>query len=127
LEPNEQSVSYLDTPHNPTALRFRWSVGWEKGAVFVSSNANFQSGYTDPVSTPSRHVASWTTLDLVLGYRIGVLDRKVGGDTSITLNGFNVFNKQPPFLNNNVGSVGYDPENADLLGRRLSLRIAHEW
>jgi len=39
----------------------------------------------------------------------------------------NVFNKQPPFLNNDVGAVAYDPENADLLGRRVSLNLRHEW
>jgi len=58
---------------------------------------------------------------------VGLLGNVIGGDTTISLRGFNVFNKQPPFLNNDVGAVGYDPENADLLGRRVSLKIEHEW
>jgi len=55
------------------------------------------------------------------------LDALVRGAATISLRDFNVFNKQPPFLNDDVGSVGYDPENADLLGRRLSLKIELEW
>jgi hypothetical protein len=35
----------------------------------------------------------------------------------------NVFNEQPPFLNNGVSFVGYDPESADLLGRRVSSKM----
>ena len=55
------------------------------------------------------------------------MDALVGDRTTIHLRGANVFNKQPPFLNNDVGAVAYDPENADLLGRRVSLNLRHEW
>jgi outer membrane receptor protein involved in Fe transport len=62
-----------------------------------------------------------------VGYRFRLLDKTIGGNTTLSLRGLNVFNQQPPFLDNAIGAVGYDPENADLLGRRVSLSIEHEW
>jgi outer membrane receptor protein involved in Fe transport len=67
------------------------------------------------------------TWDLVVGYKASSLDELIGGTTTISLRGLNVLNRQPPFLNNSLSFTGYDPENGDLLGRRVSLRLEHEW
>jgi hypothetical protein len=125
--PDGELVSYRNTPHNPVALRLRSVLGWQNQQSFASAAVNLTGSYKDNVSTPNRPVSAWTTWDLVLGYKWTVLDADFGGDTTLSLRGFNVFNKQPPFLINDVGIVGFDPENANLLGRRVSLMITYEW
>jgi len=125
--PGDDFVSYRNTPHYPTALRLRSVFRWENQWLSVSPALNLQSSYTDTISVPNRPVGAWTTWDLVVAYKASQLDDLIGGNTTVSLRGLNVFNKQPPFLNNNVSFVGFDPENADLLGRRVSLRLEHEW
>lgn len=125
--PGGPLISYRNTPHYPTAFRLRSVLGWERGRFFASPALNFQGRYFDNVSTPNRPIHSWSTIDLVVGYRLEPLSKVMKGDTTLSLRAFNVFNKQPPFVNNGYDLVGYDPENADLLGRRLSLKIEYEW
>jgi len=125
--PGGELISYRNTPHNPTAVRLRGVFGWRNQRFSVSPAVNLQGSYEDNVDTPNRPVGPWMTWDLVLGYKLRLLDKAIGGDSTISLRGFNVFNRQPPFLNNDVGAIGYDPENADLLGRRVSLKIEHQW
>jgi iron complex outermembrane receptor protein len=125
--PGSDFISSRNTAHNPTALRFRTVFRWEDRLISVSPAVNFTGSYTDTDSVPSRPVGAWTTWDLVVGYKAGPLDAIIGGRSTVSLRGFNVFNKQPPFLNNSYSFLGYDPENADLLGRRVSLRLEHEW
>jgi len=120
-------VEYRNTPHNPTALRLRGLFNWENRGLSVSPAINFQSSYTDMDSIPRRPVSSWMTWDLVLGYKARPLQLLRAEKTTLSLRGFNVFNKQPPFLNNSVSTIGYDPENGNLLGRRVSLAIEHKW
>jgi hypothetical protein len=127
LPSNNAMISYRNTPHNPMALRLRGLAQWEVRQSFASAAINFSSSYRDNITVPTRPVSSWTTFDLVLGYELGFLNASIGGETTISLRGLNIFNKQPPFLINDVGLVGFDPENADLLGRRLSLVLMHEW
>jgi iron complex outermembrane receptor protein len=120
-------VEYRNTPHNPTALRLRGLFNWERRGFSVSPAINFQSSYTDIDSIPSRPVSSWMTWDLVLGYEARPLELLWGGETRLSVRGYNVFNQQPPFLNNSVSTIGYDAENGNLLGRRVSLAIEHKW
>jgi outer membrane receptor protein involved in Fe transport len=127
LAPGDDFISFRNTPHNPTALRLRGVFRWENQRVSVSPAVNLQGSYTDTISNPNRPVGSWMTWDLVVGYKARSLDELIGGTTTISLRGLNVFNRQPPFLNNNLSFTGYDAENGDLLGRRVSLRLEHEW
>jgi hypothetical protein len=56
----------------------------------------------------------------------GVLSKLGVDHVTIDLNTQNLFDKRPPFVNNALG-VGYDPENADLLGRFISVGIRKDW
>jgi outer membrane receptor protein involved in Fe transport len=49
------------------------------------------------------------------------------GNTQFALNAQNLFNVNPPFLNNNAVGIGYDQENADLYGRMVSFEIRKRW
>jgi len=125
--PGAHLVEYRNTDHNPPALRLRASFSWGHRGFSVSPTINFQRGYTDIDSSPHRAVSSWMTWDLVLGYNLRRFDSVLSGDTTVALRGQNVFNKLPPSLNNILSAVGYDPENGDLLGRRVSVAVQHRW
>ena len=43
------------------------------------------------------------------------------------MNARNVFNIDPPFLNNQITYIGYDQENANPYGRQLSLELRKTW
>ena len=73
-----------------------------------------------------RTVDSWTTVDLNLSYSFDALENPALRGTQVFLTSQNLFNKDAPFYNN-PGGVGYDPDNADVLGRRVSLFLRKEW
>lgn len=119
-------LDLVDTATNPIDLRLRSSVSWHSRGFGATAFVNYADSYTDPVSRPNRKINSWTTLDLQLSYdtkdRAGAwLD-----DFSVALNVQNLFDEDPPFLDNPAG-VGYDQENADLVGRLVSLQVRKSW
>jgi outer membrane receptor protein involved in Fe transport len=120
-------VELRDTAHNPVALRARGSIGWERQDVWASLAANYQghSMNTDIAAQP--RIGSWTTWDLVVGYRIWGSEPTAGREAQIVLSGQNVLNQHPPSLDNPVERVSYDEENGDLLGRRVSLALKVRW
>lgn len=111
-------IDLVDTANNPIDLRLRGMVGWRRENLSTSLAINYADDYHDPAF--DRNVSSWTTVDVSLAYEFeepGVEAR---------LNVRNLFNEDPPFLNNPIG-VGYDPENADAMGRFISLQLTKTW
>lgn len=117
-------VDVVDTASNPVDLRMRAALSVRRGdwngAVFV----NYTDDYVDTNSNPDRRVDSWTTVDLSLGYAFPDASTLRGVEARMSVR--NAFNEEPPFLNNPIG-VGYDPENADPIGRFVSLEISKAW
>jgi iron complex outermembrane receptor protein len=111
-------LDLLDTQNNPLRLHLRGSLSWQRGALGATAALNHDGGYRDIASEPRRSVSALTTLDLQL--------RHEHEDMRISLSAQNVFDSDPPFLNNALG-IGYDAENADLLGRVLSLEVLKAW
>ena len=70
-----------------------------------------------------RPVDAFTTIDFQVGYRTGQIGGWLG-DTEISLNVINVFNKPPPFIDR---SLGYDFQNADPIGRVVGLYTQKSW
>jgi iron complex outermembrane recepter protein len=117
----------LNTQNNPINVRVRTSLSWSGGRLGSTFTVNYSNSYRDTASVPNRPVAPWTTLDAQIRYRLGNgtggwLDR-----TRLELNALNVFNRDPPFLNNALAGLGYDQENADPYGRVVSLWIRKQW
>lgn len=124
--PNTPLVSLLDTENEPINLRMRASTGWELGGFAASAAANFTNGYWNTGSTPEQRVDSWTTIDVQLRYDFSDDQAWLHG-TRLELNARNVFNVDPPFLNNQITAIGYDQENANPYGRQLSLELRKNW
>jgi iron complex outermembrane recepter protein len=123
---NEPLENFVSTPHYPVNLRFRTSAGWHRGGTEVSMSVNYQNNYIDTLSVPRRNIASWTTADLRAAYSFGASDQHWLGDTTISLGVNNLFDAEPPFVNNSLG-IGYDQENGDLTGRIASVTIRKKW
>jgi iron complex outermembrane receptor protein len=125
--PDAQLTSLLSTENEPINLRMRASAGWEFAGFGAQVAANFANSYRDIASTPPRGIASWTTIDVQLHYDILEEFSPWLRDTRIELNARNVFNVDPPFLNNQIVGIGYDQENANPYGRVLSLGFRKSW
>jgi len=119
-------LSILDTPFNPTDLKFRAAFGWTRGGLGASVAAKYVDSYRDDIGLVSRTIGSWTTVDVHLLYAFA--DHARGWANGLTLAGsvLNAFDENPPFFNNSSG-VGYDPTNADILGRTVSVQLRKSW
>ncbi len=115
----------LDTQTNPHDLRLRGSVTWEYRGFSATGATNYSDDYSDVASVPNRRVDSWTTYDLQVRYGWNAKRGRLS-NTSISLSVENVFDNDPPFLNNLIG-IGYDQENADLDGRFVRLYAKKAW
>jgi iron complex outermembrane receptor protein len=111
-------IENVDTQHQPLDFRAVGTVEWRRGAFAVAGTLNYSDGYHDQLSVPNRLVDSWATFDVVLSHAFEL--------ASVMLVAENLLDEDPPFFNNPIG-MGYDPENADLKGRRLSLVIQKSW
>jgi outer membrane receptor protein involved in Fe transport len=124
--PGVPAVDRVSTPSYPVDLRLRGSVGWQRGGLDIVAYVNYADHYRDTVSIPERRVRSWTTLDTTVTYKLSAGLGGRLGETSLSLAAMNLFDRDPPFLNNLVG-VGYDQENADIMGRIVSFTIRQKW
>jgi iron complex outermembrane receptor protein len=125
--PDAPLSSLLSTENEPINLRMRASAGWQFAGFGALVAANFANGYHDVASTPPRRIDSWTTIDVQLRYDIPDDANRWLRATRIELNAHNVFNQDPPFLNNQIVGIGYDQENANPYGRVLSLELRKNW
>jgi iron complex outermembrane recepter protein len=116
----------VSTQNYPIDLKLRGALGWRRGGWGIDAFVNFSDHYRDTASTPERSVDHLTTIDLNVAYTVSGDGGAWLGNTTLALSGENLLNRDPPFLNNAVG-VGYDEENADIIGRFVSFTIRRSW
>ncbi len=117
-------LDLLDTQNNPLDLHVRSSLSWSRLGLGSTLTLNYADSYRDVASDPNRRVGSWATFDWRLGYEWDEEGWLRGSAVSISVQ--NLFDWDPPFLNNAVG-IGYDQENADLIGRFIRLHFRKSW
>ncbi|SFI51975.1 TonB-dependent receptor [Caulobacter sp. UNC279MFTsu5.1] len=105
----------------PADLRARVSATWTHDAFSVTTGLNHLG---DTYAETGRRVQPWTTLDLQLHWQPERLAGVRG--LSWSLNVQNLFDTAPPFYDNPLG-MGYDPTNADPLGRMVTLQLTKAW
>lgn len=125
LSRSAPGLDLLDTQNNPLDLRLRGNLSWSHLGMGATLAVNYAGSYRDVASQPERRVGSWTTYDLQLRYD---WDQQSGwlSDSAVSLTIQNLFDKDPPFLNNQLG-IGYDQENADPAGRFIRLYFKKSW
>lgn len=104
----------------PADLRARVSATWTHGPVSVTGAVNHVG---DSYAETGRRIHPWTTFDLQGRWQGKVMAAE---GLSLTLNVQNLFDKDPPFYDNPL-AIGYDPANADPLGRMVSLQLTKAW
>ncbi len=119
----------VDTVGNSPSLRLVGKLSWSLRGWTVQSTVNYTGVYRDPGSVPVRKVDSWTTVDVNIGYQV---DGGSGwlANTQFNLGINNALDQRPPFVNQfdlPSGTMGYDPANASVLGRQVSLLFEKRW
>jgi outer membrane receptor protein involved in Fe transport len=124
--PAARAVDVVDTVSNPVDLRARLGAAWRTDHITLSGFVNYTDGFRDNLSAPQRDVDAWTTVDLHASLRLGAREDEHGeheAGPELSLSVINLFDEEPPFVNNSAG-VGYDPANADPLGRFVAFEIS---
>ena len=124
---NLSLVNAVSTQNHPLNLKVRGSVRWRLGAFDVSGYVNYFNHYTDETILPARHVSSWSTVDLHAAYTLRPDARGWLSETTFALGADNLFDRDPPFLNNGLAGIGYDQENGDLTGRMVNFTVRTKW
>lgn len=122
--PQSRPQERVSTQNYPVDLRLRGVFEWQRGPIGAGALVSFFDGYRDIAG--QQRVSSWTTLDLNFSYSLDHSSVTPLSDTTFSLGVENVFNTDPPFLNNPVG-IGYDQENGELTGRFIRLSVRKNW
>jgi iron complex outermembrane recepter protein len=125
--PTSPITSLLSQAHYPIAFRAKATTGWETHSFWSQAVMNYQGGYEDTDSVPNRPISPWSTWDVSAGYQLSDSAPWFSGQIQLIASALNVFNHDPPFLNNTIARLGYDQENGDLMGRRMSIQIQAKW
>ncbi len=128
ITPDAPTVDIVGTIGAPVRSRVRGSVIWARDELTLGGFINRTAGYENNAVAPAQKVASWTTVDLTIGYdfgdRSGLLNR-----VRVQLAATNVFDRPPPYVqfSNGLFGLGYNPEASDPLGRVVSLQLVKNW
>ncbi|WP_269714830.1 TonB-dependent receptor [Caulobacter sp. NIBR2454] len=114
-------VELADTAEFPVDWRARGSLNWSRGPWAASTTIS----YVDDYGAGSTRVGSWTTVDVQARWQAPDTSGALTG-VAIAVSAQNLFDRDPPFYNAPQG-VGYDPANADPLGRFISAQITKRW
>jgi outer membrane receptor protein involved in Fe transport len=129
ITPTAPVFDLVDAVGNPPSLRLVGSLSWSRRGWTVQSTVNYTGAYRDPGSVTLRSVDSWTTVDVNIGYRVdGGSSWLANTQSNLGIN--NALDQRPPFVNQfdlTSGTLGYDPANASLLGRQVSLQVVKRW
>jgi iron complex outermembrane receptor protein len=122
------NTDILNTVGNPLALRLRATAEWSRyqpsePGLGLNMAINYTNGYDNPSSSLVPKVPSWTTADFQLRYRTSKGDGFLA-DMEFALTTVNVFNRNPPFVDN---QFGFDASNAQPLGRVISVFARKRW
>jgi iron complex outermembrane recepter protein len=117
----------LNTLNNPLRLRARAELGWAWDSVAsVTAFVNHTNAYTNTTVASRPTVAAQNTVDL--SARLSLARWLPGGwakDLSLTMSVVNVADEDPPYVQN--GTLAFDPQNASVIGRLVSVALNAKW
>jgi iron complex outermembrane receptor protein len=121
-------LSILDTVGNPQSLRVRATADWyqrafDRDGFGASLSVDHFGAYDDVQTVLPGSVSALTTVDLRASYRTASGNYPFD-DVEFSLNGSNILNKAPPFVDR---SAGYDQINALPYGRVISFSVQKRW
>ena len=119
-------IDVLSTLENPVNFRGRVTAGLDRGGWSLNGAVNYVNHYSDPTGLVPVSIASWTTVDLQMGYRVSRGHLPWSG-LQVALSCTNCLNRAPPPVRITSYLFGYDPTNASPMGRFLSLTVRKQW
>lgn len=133
---NAREIDTADTLYNPPSWRARGFVSWQSRGWGANLFVNHVDAYVDNrVSTPpaQSRIDSLTTLDARLAYDFS--SRFNSGFLSgftVALSAQNLLDEDPPRVmvalpDGTAFDLGFDPTNADPLGRLIALEFTKTW
>jgi outer membrane receptor protein involved in Fe transport len=119
--------SILNTPYDPIDLHLRGKWIMSRGNVRLGLFLNYVNSYMDNRGVVTVPLASWTTFDMSLNYKLPWASGLLTG-TNLSLNIKNITNVNPPYVPaDSIYPINYDGTNANPLGRFVSLQIDKKW
>ena len=122
LTPTSAAKDLQGLAGNPARLRARASGAWGHGPYGATLSVNYLSAEKAANGTA---IESWTTADLQLRWSPQTSSGPLAG-LVLSANLQNIFDNDPPFYDGPQG-IGYDPANADAMGRVVSLQLTKRW
>lgn len=128
-------VTLLDTVGNPVSLKGSAYAGLRRGGFSSQINVQYIDSYTNTTVAPEQPIDSWTTVDLSLRYAFGENRDDLLGGAALSLSVQNLFDTDPPFVERQAifgfdglaRSVGFDPVNANPLGRFITIGLTKQF
>lgn len=127
LTATSPKVNVAGTFGNPNELRLRGKTSWSRGGFTLGTFINYTGAYSNQTVTPATRVKAWATVDARVGYRFADAAPLKGAEISLSL--INLFDRDPPFTVTHYydKTVGYDPEQANPIGRTIAVEVTTKW
>lgn len=124
LTPQAPKNDVLDTLFHPVGLKVRAHASYSNGPLRMFLFINHIDEYIDNSTDPVGAVSSWTTTDLTISYEL----ESIADGLNLSLSARNLFDEDPPFIGTGPGrGTGFDPTNANPLGRFVSFDVRANW
>ncbi|MEM9617955.1 MAG: TonB-dependent receptor [Pseudomonadota bacterium] len=121
--PGQETIDVLDTLYNPADFNFRANVGYSTGPIAANVFVNFTDGYRFTADPGSQPVDSITTVDFSFVYDFGEKSSVFLDELSLGFFVTNIFDEDPPFVDDIRSGVGFDVANGSPLGRFIAFEI----
>ena len=127
LTATSPKVNVVGTFGNPGKLRLRGQASWSREGFALAAFVNYTGSYANQTVIPTTRVKAWTTVDARIGYRFADATPLKGAEVS--LSAINLFDRDPPFTVTHYydKTVGYDPEQANPIGRTVAVQLTTTW
>jgi outer membrane receptor protein involved in Fe transport len=122
VTPSAPWAELAGTAGQPARVRAQAAATWTHRDLAATFGLNFVDGSR---AESGRAIAAWTTADLQLRWR-PTWSAPFAQGLDLALSIRNLFDTDPPFYDAPQG-IGYDPANADPLGRVISVQLTKRW
>lgn len=134
VSPRSAVLTVVDTVLLPVDLRGRVFGTLTHGGFTNTVSVNYVDDYTNPFAEGGpQGIDSWTTVDWSAAYGFERGGNSILDGVRLSLSVQNLFDEDPPFVafsNGNEGlrnPVGFDPANANPLGRLVTVGLQKTW
>lgn len=121
ITPTAPAVELVGRAGQPPRLKGQLGLDWSRGPLALGLSVNYLDEFAD---LDGRKIEPWTTADVRAAWRPDDAGWRNGLEVSVSVR--NLFDADAPFYDNPQG-IGYDPANADVVGRFVAAQITKRW